>query len=129
MFSKLRTAALSAVIGLGAIAAMPAAAQADGLYLNFGGSHRDAGVGIYVGGRDGAHYRHNRYDRRDYRACTPHRAVNKAERMGVRRARVVDEEVGHPELEPPPVRRPVTVDPQLAGRAGAAAVSRSSVVS
>ncbi|MBU0585440.1 MAG: hypothetical protein KKB66_01025 [Alphaproteobacteria bacterium] len=90
MFSKLRTAALSAVIGLGAIAAMPAAAQADGLYLNFGGSHRDAGVGIYVGGRDGAHYRHNRYDRRDYRACTPHRAVNKAERMGVRRARVVD---------------------------------------
>ena len=66
MFSKLRTAALSAVIGLGAIAAMPAAAQADGLYLNFGGSHHGAGVGIHVGGRDGAHYRRDyRYDRRD----------------------------------------------------------------
>ena len=93
MFSKLRTAALSAVIGLGALAAMPTTAQADGLYLNFGGGHRDAGIGIQLGGRDSAHYRHNRYDRRDrrdFRACSPNRAVNKAERMGVRRARVFD---------------------------------------
>ena len=37
MFNKFRTAALSAMIGLGAIAAMPAAAQADGLYLNYSG--------------------------------------------------------------------------------------------
>ena len=93
MFSKLRTAALSAVIGLGAIAAMPASAQADGLYLNFGGGHHSAGAGIQFGGRDSARYRDYRdyrHERRNYRACTPNRAVNKAERMGVRRARVVD---------------------------------------
>lgn len=89
MFSKLRTAALSAVIGLGAIASMPAAAQADGLYLNFGG-HHGAGVGVQFGGRDGVRYRDYRHDRRHYRACTPNRAVHKAERMGVRRARVVN---------------------------------------
>ncbi len=91
MFNKFRTATLSVMIGLGAIAAMPAAAQADGLYLNFGGGQ--AGAGIYVGGPDSIDYRHNRYeryDRRQYRACTPNQAVNKAERFGVRRARVVD---------------------------------------
>ena len=37
MFNTIKTAALSALIGLGALAAMPATAQADGLYLNFGG--------------------------------------------------------------------------------------------
>ena len=35
MLSKFKTAALGVAIGLGAIAAVPA--QADGLYLNFGG--------------------------------------------------------------------------------------------
>lgn len=97
MLSKLRTVALSAAIGLGTLATVPA--QADGLYLNFGGG--GSGVGIEV--RDG--YRHDwrdddrrgwredhRRDRRDWRAerCTPERALWKAERMGVRRARIED---------------------------------------
>ena len=87
MFSKLKTAAISAMIGLGAIAAMPAAAQAEGLYLNFGGGHHNPGVGLYYGDGYRADYRDNR---RYQRFCTPNRALNKAERMGLRRARVVD---------------------------------------
>ncbi len=76
MFDKLKTIALSAMIGLGGLAAMPAAAQADGLYLNFGG-HNDARFGVYVGDRDARYYRGDR-DRRGHgweRArCTPERA-------------------------------------------------------
>jgi hypothetical protein len=82
MITKLKTAALSALIGLGAIAAMPAAAQAEGLYLNYGGHH---GAGVQIGDR----YDY-RQDRRHFRFCTPDRAVDKAQRYGVRRARVVD---------------------------------------
>jgi hypothetical protein len=86
MLTKLRNAALSALIGFGAIATMPATAQAEGVYLNYG-TH-SAGIGIQVGDYGRHHYRH---DRRHFRAaCTPHRALNKAERYGVRRARVVD---------------------------------------
>jgi len=97
MFSKLKTAMLSAVIGLGTLAAVPA--QADGLYLNFGG--HGPRVGVDVGDRDGYRrdgwdrddrWRHERRDRRDFRAqrCTPERALWKAERMGVHRARIAD---------------------------------------
>ena len=89
MFNKFRTAALSAMIGLGAIA-MPASAQADGLFLNYGG-HGGVGVGIQIGDNDRVDYRkRHRHDRRHFRACTPNRAMNKAERYGVRRVRVVD---------------------------------------
>ena len=66
MFSMLKTAALSAMIGLGAIAAMPAAAQAEGVYLNYGGGH-DSGVGIGVQFGD-----YDRYDYRDYRRDRRH---------------------------------------------------------
>lgn len=88
MLKMIKTAVLSALIGLGGLAAMPAAAQADGLYLNFGGN--GPGYGVQVNHRD--HGRHNNWrrgwDRRQ--ACSPNRALNKAERMGVRRARIVD---------------------------------------
>jgi ABC-type sugar transport system substrate-binding protein len=90
MFNMLRTAALSAVVGLTALTGMAATAQADGLYLNFGGG--ESRVGVYVGDH-GPRWRHDRWDRRDRwerRECTPRRAVDKAERLGVRRARVVD---------------------------------------
>lgn len=94
MLTKLKTAALSAMIGLGAIAAVPAAAQAGGLYLNYGTGHRSGvGIGVQFGDYDryDRHdYRDYRHDRRHFRACSPHRALNKAERFGVRRARVVD---------------------------------------
>jgi hypothetical protein len=93
MFNAIRTAALSAFIGLGALAAVPAAAHADGVYLNFG--HGDPRFGVYSGGHD-RHVRDWRRDRdwrhdRDRRhSCSARRALNKAERMGVRRARIVD---------------------------------------
>lgn len=88
MFNKLRTAVLSAIVGLGAFAAMPA--QADGLYLNFGGGGPAAG---FYAGHDGPRYDRGRWQGRphDFRQrCTPDRALWKAERMGIRRARVAD---------------------------------------
>jgi hypothetical protein len=91
MLKTLKTAALSALIGLGALAAVPAVAQADGLYLNFG--HSGPRFGVYDGGRERVRdWRHDR-DRRDRdwrRGCSPDRALDKAERMGLRRARIVD---------------------------------------
>lgn len=104
MFNMLKTAVLSAMIGLGGLAAMPASAQADGVYLNLG-SGGDARFGVFVrdGDRDdrGRWERRDRWDRHDRRddrwerrhhrrACTPDRALDKADRMGLRRVRVVD---------------------------------------
>jgi hypothetical protein len=101
MLDKLRTAGLSAAIGLSALVAGPA--HAEKLYLDLGGP----GVGVYVGdddrdrryrddddwdddddrwGRDDRRHGHDEYRRR----CTPDQALWKAERMGVRRARVED---------------------------------------
>lgn len=84
MFRTLKTAALSAMIGLTALAAIPTASQAEGLYLNFGGHHRP---GIYFGDGDPRPVEHYR-DRG--RGCSPERALNKAERMGLHRTRIVD---------------------------------------
>ena len=65
MFTKLKTAALSAMIGLGTLAAIPAAAQAEGLYLNYGTGHRSGvGIGVQVGDYDRYDYRDYRHDRR-----------------------------------------------------------------
>lgn len=89
-FNTFRTAVLSALVGLGALAAMPA--KADGLYLNFGGGGPAAGFYVgHDGYRGDRHWRPGRPDRDDYRQrCTPERALWKAERMGIRRARVAD---------------------------------------
>ncbi|QKD02452.1 hypothetical protein [Mesorhizobium loti] len=91
MFNTIKTVALSALVGLGTLAAMPA--HADNLYLGFG-NNNDPRVGVYVG-EDG--YRHRRDERRDddrrdgwRRGCSPDRALDKAERMGLHRARIVD---------------------------------------
>ena len=86
MFNTLKTAALSALIGLGALAAVPAVAQADGLYLNFG--HSGPRFGVYDGDREAV--RDWRRDRDWRRGCSPERALDKAERMGLRRVRIVD---------------------------------------
>jgi hypothetical protein len=91
MLTKLKTVALSALIGLGTLAAIPATAQAEGVYLNYGNGHRNGvGIGVQVGDYDRVDYRDYRRNRHDFRGCTPNRALNKAERYGVRRARVVD---------------------------------------
>jgi hypothetical protein len=74
MFKKIKIAALSAVLGLGTFAAIPATtAQASGVSfeLRFGYPHY-SGYSYYKPGR---HYRPT---------CTPNRAVNKAARMGLR---------------------------------------------
>lgn len=95
MFKTLKTAGLSALIALGTLAAIPAtSAQAEGLYLNFG-SNGDARFGVYVGDDDRRWRRHDRrHDRWERhhmrRECSANRALNKAERMGIRRARIVD---------------------------------------
>ncbi|KQZ14169.1 MULTISPECIES: hypothetical protein [unclassified Mesorhizobium] len=93
MLNKIKTAVLSALIGIGTLAAVPATASADGLYLNFGGD--GPRLGIQASDHGNRHWRGDRHDewRRDRdwrRMCTPGRAVDKAERMGLRRARVVD---------------------------------------
>ncbi|QKC79787.1 hypothetical protein [Mesorhizobium erdmanii] len=86
MFNTVKTAALSALVGLGALTAIPA--HADSLYLGFGNIN-DPRFGVYAGD-DG--YRHRRDERRDdwRRGCSPERALDKAERMGLYRARIVD---------------------------------------
>jgi hypothetical protein len=86
MLSMIKTAALSAFIGLGALAAAPATAQADGLYLNFGNG--GSGFGFYAGDRHDGYRHHRRHYNRD--RCTAGRALDKAERMGLRRTRIVD---------------------------------------
>lgn len=89
MLKMIKTAVLSALIGLGGLAAIPATAQADGLYLNFNGG--GAGVGLHIGDRYGRHdWRADRHDWRRDRGCSARTALNKAERMGLRRARIVD---------------------------------------
>jgi hypothetical protein len=74
---------MSAVIGLGGVAAMPASAQDGRVYLEFGG--RD---GPRIGVDERSRYRDR--DRWDERSCSPREAVRKASRMGIRNARVVD---------------------------------------
>lgn len=97
MFNILKTAAVAAFIGLGAFAAMPVSAHAEGIYLNLG-SGGDVRGGIEVRDNDNRwNHRPDRWERPDRRerdrwdrACSPDRALDKAERMGLRRARVVD---------------------------------------
>ena len=111
MFKMIRTAALSGLVGLTALTGMAATAQADGLYLNFG-SKADTRVGVYVGDEgprnvghrwDRGRWNHGRWERDRWdrdgwnrhgwnrgRECSPNRALDKAERLGLRRARIVD---------------------------------------
>lgn len=90
MFKFIKTAALSAFIGLGAFAAMPATAQAQsgGIYLGFGDQGPRAGFHFNDRGRHDYRDR-GRHGFRDHRGCSARQAVRKAERMGFRHARVV----------------------------------------
>ncbi|MFD9898297.1 hypothetical protein [Mesorhizobium sp. NPDC059025] len=100
MLTKIKAAALSAFVAFGALAAVPATAQADGIYLNLGSG--EPRFGVYAGDRDQRDWRRDRWDRergwdrrdrgwdRDRPGCSPEWALNKAERMGVWRARIVD---------------------------------------
>ena len=90
MLKTIRNAAFSALIGRGALAAVPAAAQADSLTLHAGSG--GAGFGIWFGDSSRTHWRNPpgwQYRHRpQYRTCTPGQALNKAHRIGVRHARI-----------------------------------------
>jgi hypothetical protein len=88
MFRKIRNAAFSALIGIGALAAVPAAAKADSMTFHMGGG--GAGFGIWLGDSSRTHWRgpDYRYGQRYHRACTPGQALHKADRMGIRHARI-----------------------------------------
>ena len=91
MITKLKTAALSAMIGLGAIAAIPADCPGRRRLSELWQRPQRHGRRCPVRRYDRYDYRDGyRYDRRYDRACTPNRALNKAERLGLRRAYVVD---------------------------------------
>ena len=85
MFRKIRNVALSAVLGLGTLAAMPAAAQADSFY--FGITPHGPRAGVIID--EGRSYR--RGGRHWDRGCSAREALRKADRMGIHRARVRSE--------------------------------------
>ena len=90
MLKAIRMTALSAIVGLSALAA-PAAANAATIQFGFG--PQGAGVRVYHGDnghvvRRGHHRDHFRRAPRRVVSCTPQQAVYKAERMGVHRAHV-----------------------------------------
>jgi hypothetical protein len=90
MFNKIKLAALSAVVGLGALAAVPATAQADSFY--FGISPAGPSFGFQAGPRHGApgwdrggHRPGRGWDRQ---SCDAGDALRKADRMGINRTYV-----------------------------------------
>ena len=95
MLNTLKTAAIAALLGLSTLGAMPAQAQADSLYLGLGDRHDDSRFGLYLGD-NGRAYRRDHYrdayrdEYRSERRCSPERALYKAQRMGIRRARIAD---------------------------------------
>ena len=89
MFNILKTATLSAMIALGAMAAATVVAQADN-GPRYGSGERYDGPRGDNGNWQGNGWRH--HDRRNENrwSCTPDRALDKAQRLGVRRAHIVD---------------------------------------
>lgn len=100
--NRIRTAALSAILGLGALAALPAAAQADSFYFGItphgpsagvvvdGGHSYRPGPGSWDRGRwDRGRWERDRWERdRWARGCSAGEALRKAGRMGIHRARI-----------------------------------------
>lgn len=83
MFITLKAAAIAGLVSLTSLAAMPV--QADSLYVHSGERHGGVRFGLYLG--DSARM-HEQEFRQTGRHCTPQRALDKAERIGVRRARI-----------------------------------------
>ncbi len=100
MLKFFKTAALSLSLGLGALGAAPAMADS-GVYLGLGGGHNGGPqVGVWLGEGGHSYRRGDRWDdrrwddrrwddRRGY-GCYPGQALDKASRMGIRRAYVED---------------------------------------
>ena len=87
MFKFIRTASLAALVGIGALAAMPAAGRVRVLGSSFGIASPDGAFSVQFGNA-GPRY-HRSYPRHHQVShCTDWRAVNKARDMGLRNARV-----------------------------------------
>jgi len=78
MMKFVKMGALSALLGLGGIAAAPTMAAADSIHFSFGGTNGGPVIGVQY--RDGG--------RVVNRGCSAREAVRKAERMGLRRVSV-----------------------------------------
>lgn len=83
MLNTFKKTAISAMVGLGILATIPASAQAGGIHITGGGGNAHVGIFLGTGG-----YTNWRPHRPRFRACTTGRALHKAQRMGVRHARV-----------------------------------------
>jgi hypothetical protein len=90
MLRILKTTALSAMIAAGALSAVTAGAQAEGLYLNFGDGGARAGFHVGDDYGDGFRRRDGWREQGWRRGCSPERALDKADRMGLHRVRIVD---------------------------------------
>jgi hypothetical protein len=90
MFARIKAVALSAALGMGMLAAVPAQADASSITFSFGSGQGTIGV-QYNDGRhwDRGGYRHRGPSYRGRGECHAQEAVRKASRMGVRGARVV----------------------------------------
>ena len=86
MFSKIKIAALSAVVGLGALAAAPATAQADSFYFGISPAGPSFGFHSGSGRHDRGPGRH--WDRPGRSHCDARDALRKASRMGINRTYV-----------------------------------------
>jgi hypothetical protein len=93
MMNKIKVAAISAVVALGALAAVPA--HADSFYFGIGPNGPRGGIIVDQGHsyhRPDRWDRNDRWDRHDRnrwdRGCSTAEAVRKADRMGIHRARV-----------------------------------------
>lgn len=87
MFKAIRIAVASAVVGLGALAAMPSAAQANSFY--FGITAGGPVFGYQAGPvRPGYGGHHRDWNRPARQACNAQQALRKADRMGIRRSHV-----------------------------------------
>ncbi|PZO82140.1 MAG: hypothetical protein DI629_01335 [Mesorhizobium amorphae] len=98
MSNILKTIALAATLGVGT-SAVPAVAHADSLFFSIGQNGPEFGLISDHGSRyrdrdrdwrEDRRHGEERWDRRGRRDCSPGRALDKAERMGVRRAFVRD---------------------------------------
>ena len=81
MLNTLRIITVAGFLGIAVLAAAPAEAQV--VDLHFGGG--DGRIGVHIG--TSRHYFRDDYWRGE-RRCTPERALYKARRLGVHRARI-----------------------------------------
>jgi len=94
MFNRFKTLAVAGLVAFGAFAAAPATAQADSFYFGIGGGGRH---GPDVEFRMGDRHDRRHWDRGgprhgpSFRGCTAGQALNKAERMGLRRVHLRSE--------------------------------------